>query len=36
METHNTEAADTLAGVYDALRARPESHTVDSIVKTLI
>jgi hypothetical protein len=36
METHSTEAADTLAGVYEALSTNPASHAIDSIVKTLI
>ncbi len=36
METHSNEGTDTLAGVYDALRAHPASHAIDSIVKTLI
>jgi hypothetical protein len=36
METHSNEGADTLAGVYEALNANPASHTIDSIVKTLV
>lgn len=36
METHSNEAPDTLASIYDAIRAHPASQEVDSLVKTLI
>ncbi len=35
METHNHESADTLAGVYDSLRAQPASGEIEALVKEL-